>query len=355
VAYIEKRKYASGKLTYRARIRQAGAPDISATFATRNKALKWSQRMEAEIRAGRYFGRQEDKERTVGEFIDRYIEKELPKNPKAYKKQKQLLTWWKIHLGQYFLCYITPAMIAELRDKLMNEVTAKGSLRTSSTANRYLASLSRAFTICVQEWQWMKENPVLKIRRPKENRPKERYLDKEEIDRLLEACRRSKSPHIYAVVLFALGTGARKGEILNLQWDDIDFVRSTAIFRNTKNGSDRTVYLNKALLQCLMSEHKKRIILSKFVFPNLSGQRPADVKTAWERVVEDAKLTDGVSLHTLRHTVASHLAMGGYSMLEIGAILGHKSMSMIKRYSHLSTSSTAKALEKLNEDLFRVA
>ena len=172
MAYIEKRKFTNGKTTYRARIRQAGAPDVSQSFATKAEAVKWSQRMEAEIRAGRYFGREEDKEKTFAEFVDRYIEKELPKNPQAYKKQKQLLTWWRAQLSRYFLCHITPSMIAELRDKLLSEKTEKNKSRTPSTVNRYLASLSRAFTIAVREWQWMKENPFAKIRRLKDIKPK---------------------------------------------------------------------------------------------------------------------------------------------------------------------------------------
>lgn len=351
MAYIEKRKYPSGKIGYRARVRLDGAPEKTETFPTRREAETWSRKMESEIKEGRYFGRREDKEKTFIEFIERYINKELPKNPRAYQKQKQLLTWWTSHLGPYYLCHITPSIIAELRDKLMSESTSRKKLRTPSTANRYLASLSRAFNIAVKEWHWIKENPVSRIRRPKENKPKERYLNKEEIERLLNACHKSKSPHIYPVVLFALSTGARKGEILNLLWEDIDFDRSTATFRDTKNGSDHTVYINKTLAQCLMCEQKKRIVFSKYVFPDSSGLRPADIRTAWERVVKDAELTK-VTLHTLRHTVGSFLALSGYSTLEIGKILNHKCISMVKRYSHLSTSSTAQALEHMNEQIF---
>lgn len=215
MASIQKRKKADGTYSYRIRIRVEGAPLVTETYPTRKQALAFARRMEAEIRAGRYFGREEDKEKTFAEFVDRYIEKELPKNPKGYAKQKALLTWWKIKLGSYFLCHITPSMVAELRDKLMSETTRRNKLRTPSTANRYLAALSRAFNICQKEWHWIKENPVLKITRPKENKSKDRFLDADEINHLLEACRKSKSPHLYAVALFALGTGARKSEILN--------------------------------------------------------------------------------------------------------------------------------------------
>lgn len=351
MASIQKRKKANGEFSYRVRIRIEGAPLITETYPTRKEALTFARRMEAEIRAGRYFGKEEDKEKTFSQFIDRYIEKELPKNPKGFLKQKMLLSWWKSKLGAYFLCHITPSMIAELRDTLLSETTMRGKLRTSSTTNRYLAALSRAFTIAQKEWHWVKENPVFKISRPKENKPRERYLDKEEIARLLSACRKSKSPHLYAVTVFALATGARRGEILSLKRDDIDWERSTATFRDTKNGETRTIYLSKHVMEILMIEVEKRIFLSEYVFPNQDGKKPADIRSAWENVRKEAGLGDDVCFHSLRHTAASHMAMGQSSLLEIGKILGHKSF-ITKRYSHLSTASTEKTLNRLNDEFF---
>lgn len=352
MAYVEKLRHTSGRVTYRARVRQKGSPDKSVCFPTRKAATEWGKRMEAEIRAGRYFGREEDKEKTFSQFIDRYIENELPKNPKGYHKQKMLLSWWKAYLGKYFLCHITPAMIAESRDKLMAEKTPKGTLRSPATANRYLAALSRAFTICQREWQWVKDNPVLRITRPKEAKGRERYLDKDEICRLLAVCKKSKSPYLYAITLFALGTGARKGEILGLKWSDIDFTRRTATFRDTKNGETRTTHLGDALVRCLKDEQNKRTIPSQYVFPSRDSKKSADIKGGWENAVDEADLKD-VCFHTLRHTAASHLAMGGFSTLEIAAILGHKTLAMVKRYSHLSTSATARALDQLNYEILR--
>jgi integrase len=352
MACIEKRKLSDSSFGYRVRIRQKGSPEITKTFPTRTEAVKWAQRMEADVRAGRYFGREEAKERTFAEFIDRYIEKELPKNPKEQKKNIQRLSWWKKHLGSYFLCHITPTMIADLRDKLMTETTPRKGLRSSSTANRYLAVLSRSFTVCHKEWRWIKENPVLQITRPKENKGRQRYLEKDEISRLLAACKKSKSPHLYAIVLFALGTGARKGEILGLMHKNLDLDRHTATFRDTKNGETRTVHLSKPIVKCLQEEIRKRDTLSEYVFPSQNGNKPADIRGGWEAAVQEAGLGKDVCFHSLRHTAASHLAMEGFSSLMIGKILGHKTIAMIKNYSHLSTSSTAGALDRLNSEIF---
>lgn len=103
------------------------------------------------------------------------------------------------------------------------------------------------------------------------------------------------------------------------------------------------------LVSCLLDEKKKRVILSEYVFPSEDGKRPADIRTAWENVVKESGFK--ICFHTLRHTAASHLTMGGASTIEVGAILGHKTLAMIKRYSHLSVSSTAVALNRMNEEV----
>lgn len=350
MASIRKIVHPSGNVTYKARVRIKGFPEQNASFPARKEAKAWSQKMEAGIREGRYFPKQEGKERTFENFINRYIEKELPKKPKSLIKQSRQLDWWKKHLGKYYLCHITPSMIAELRDKLLTEKTPKGNLRTPSTANRYLAALSEAYNIAVKEWCWLQENPVLKISRLKENKAKERFLEKEEVACLLSICQKSKSPHLYPVVLFALATGARRGEILGLKWEDVDFVRSIAIFRDTKNGETRSVSLGKSILECLKEQRTRRLVFSQFVFPNADGAAPADIRTAWDNAIEESGLK-GVCFHTLRHTAASHLTMGGSSSLEIAAILGHKTLSMVKRYSHLTVASTTRALNKMNEEI----
>lgn len=353
MAYIQKRTHLNGKPNYRVRIRVMGMPDKSATFANHLEAKKWALQMESEIRAGRYFTRQEEKEKTFGELVDKLIEKELPKNPKALNKQKMLLLWWKQHLGQYFLCYISPSMIADLRDTLLQENTCRKKLRSTSTTNRYLAALSRAFTIGIKEWGWVKENPVLKITRPRENKARERYLEKDEIGTLLAICRKSKNKFLYTVVLFSLATGARKGEVLGLKWEDIDFMRKTATFRDTKNGETRTIPLSEPVINCLQTELGKRLTMSEYVFPSQNGKKPADIRTAWENAVKEAGLKD-VCFHSLRHTAASHLGMGGASTLEIAAILGHKTLAMVKRYSHLSVSSTSRIMNQMNATIFEV-
>ncbi len=326
-----------------------GSPNISESFPTRRAAKEWADKMEAEVRQGRYFGRTESKERTFAELVDRYIEQQVPSNPKSFKKCIVQLQWWNKHFKDYYLCAITPAVIAEVKELLIKEVTPRKTLRSQTTANRYLAALSCAFSIAVKEWSWLKENPMSNISKYKEGKARERFLTKEEVEKLLEICKASKSPHLYAVTFFAICTGARRGEILGLKWKDLDFERQTATFRDTKNGENRTIPLASSLMSLLLEERSDRTILSEYVFSSLDGKRPAEIREAWERVVKQAGLP--ICFHTLRHTAASHLTMGGASMLEVGAILGHKTLVMVKRYSHLSVAATAKVMNRMNEDV----
>ena len=344
MASIQKRVHPSGTVTYRVRIRLSGSPPHFREF---------SNSPGGDVRQGRYFGKTESKEHTFAELVDRYLELAVHSKAKSFAKYKMQLLWWKKHLEAYYLCHISPAVISQCKEQLLKEKTPKGAFRSQSTANRYLAALSGAFSIAVREWNWLKENPVSKISRYKEGKPRDRFLSKEEIEKLLTTCKKSRSPHLYPVTLFAVCSGARKGEILSLTWDDVDFSRNTAIFRDTKNGETRTIPLSPVLASCLLEEKKKRVILSQFVFPSANGKKPADIKAAWERAVKEAGLE--ICFHTLRHTAASHLTMGGASALEVGAVLGHKTLAMIKRYSHLSVSSTARVICRMNEEVLGTA
>ncbi|MCE5317111.1 MAG: site-specific integrase [Parachlamydia sp.] len=352
MATIQKRTRADGTDTYRVRIRPPGMPLVSKTLLSFEEAKKWAKLRESELLISAHLPKDFGKEKTFADMVDRYIAKELPKKPKSVAKQTQQLLWWKKQLGKYFLCHITAAMIAEIRDdKLLAETTYRKGLRSSSTANRYLAALSHVYTTAIKEWGWLKDNPVSNVKRPKEGKARERYLDKKEIARLLAECRNSQSPYLYIVVLFALATGARSGEILGLKWNDVDFVRSTATFRDTKNGETRIVSLDPVVVDCLKSQKSKRIISSNYIFPSRDGQSPAGIRTAWDKIIKKFGWKGEVVFHTLRHTAASHLAMRGESQLVISAILGHKTLTMVKRYSHLSLSTTSQALHSMNQEI----
>jgi len=148
---------------------------------------------------------------------------------------------------------ITPAVLAEYREKLAQ---GEGNPRSSATQVRYLAALSHAFTVAVREWQWCEDNPVRKVSKPREPRGRVRFLSDAERQRLLDACQTSRNPYLYTVVVLALATGARRGELLSLRWSDVDLKRGTLTFDQTKNGERRAVPLTGQAL-ALMGQHAK--------------------------------------------------------------------------------------------------
>ena len=151
MASIEKRISSDGKISYRAKVRKKGFPDQSATFERKTDANQWVQDTESAIRNNRHFKTSEAKRHTLTELIDRYIREVLPTKPKNARDQVRQLNWWKGEIGRYSLSDVTPALIAQHRDKLAGGITVRGKCRSPSTVNRYLAALSVAFTVAVKE------------------------------------------------------------------------------------------------------------------------------------------------------------------------------------------------------------
>lgn len=351
MASIQERITKDGQTHYRVLIRLKGYPTQTATFQRKTDARLWVQQTEAAIREGRHFKTTESKKHTLAELINRYVTTVLPRKPRSQKKQAGQLSWWRNQLGSYCLADINPALIAEHRDKLLNEDTPRKEKRSPATTNRYLAALSHAFTMAIKEYGWIESNPVLKISKPKEPRGRTRFLSDGERAQLLNACRENENPYLYLVVVLLLSTGARKMEILGLKWADIDFARGVITLHQTKNGEKRLLPLTGHALS-LMKEHNKiRRINCHWVFPSHDEKKPMDLRKPFETALKKAEITD-FRWHDLRHSAASYLAMNGASMSEIAEVLGHKTLQMVKRYAHLSEAHTASVIAKMNERIF---
>lgn len=356
MANIEKRISNDGKTSYRVKIRLKGYPIQSATFERVTDAKKWAQHTESAIREGRHFKTTEAKRHTMAELVDRYINNVLPAKPKAIRKQTALLQWWRAEIGSNTLADVTPSMIAECRDKLANGITSHAKLRSPATVNRYLAALSIALTTAVKEWGWLEDSPMRKVTKPKESRGRVRFLSDDERMRLLKICKESSNPYLYVVVVLALSTGMRQGEIMGLTWDVVDLNQGRAILHETKNGERRAVAITGHALELLKELSKVRRIDSNLLFPSKENapqkpQKPMDLRSPWETAVKKAELRD-FKFHDLRHSAASYLAMNGASLAEIAEVLGHKTLQMVKRYAHLSEGHTARVVESMNQKIF---
>ncbi len=179
MASIEKRDTGDG-VSYRVKIRVKGRPPQSATFERLTDARRWAQSTEAAIRERRYFKTTEAQRRTLGELVDRYIRDVVPQKGTWAGDQAKQLRWWRAELGRLMLSDVTPAVIAEARDKLAAGITVRGRQRSPATVNRYLAVLSHAFTLAVKEWGWLDDNPSRKVSKPREPRGRVRYLSDDE-------------------------------------------------------------------------------------------------------------------------------------------------------------------------------
>lgn len=351
MAVIQERKGADGKVKYRVLIRLKGHPAQSATFDRKTDAKKWAQDTESNIRHNRHFKSVEAKKHTFGDMVDRYVKNEIPKRRTGEEKQKVLVTWWKDQLGAYTLADVTPAMIAERRDKLLGETTYRKTKRSPATVVRYLAALSHVYSTAVDEWGWLESNPVSKVKRPTEPRGRVRYLSDEERGRLLEACRESRNPYLYTIVVLAISTGMRHGEILSLTWNDVDLDRSRIVLDQTKNNERRAVPLVGPAFDLLKALSEVRLEGARLLFPGNDPDRPVDDRHAWLFALEKAKI-ENFRFHDLRHTAASYLAMNGATLAEIAEVLGHKTFQMVKRYAHLSEAHTASVVERMNAKIF---
>jgi integrase len=353
MATITERRTEHGEVRYQAKIRLKGYPPQAATFHRKKEALRWAQATEAALRERRYFKTAEAERRTVGETIDRYLKEVLPAKRSGRSQRTQLL-WWRHELGSLTLADLTPALVAECRDRLAQGETPSGKLSSPATQVRYLAVLSHAVTVAVREWGWLEDNPVRKVRRPKEPCGRVRFLSEEERTALLTACERSRNRLLYPLVVLALATGARLGELLSLRWADIDFARGVARLARTKNGEPRTLPLAGHALAVLTSHAAARRIDSNLVFPSAHGRTPACLKKPWERALTEAGIAN-FRFHDLRHTSASYLAMMGATPTDIAAVLGHKTLAMVKRYAHLSDQHVSQVVARMNESIFRSA
>jgi integrase len=352
MASIEKREVENGDTAYRVKIRLKGYPTQTATFQRLTDAKKWAAATESAIREGRHFKTAEAKKHTLAELVDKYIKDVLPAKPKQAVRQQQQLEWWKEQIGAYLLADVTPALIVKCRDDLASGETNRGTQRSPATVVRYMAALSHAFTIAVNDWQWLEDSPMRKVKKPKEPRGRVRFLNDGERARLLDACKESPNPLLYPCVILALSTGMRQGELMGLKWPDVNINKGYIILHETKNGERRRVPLAGLGLELLREHAKVRRLDTDLLFPGkLHPNKPMDLRTPFETALKHAQITD-FKWHDLRHCTASYLAMNGASLAEIAEVLGHKTLAMVKRYAHLSDGHVSNVVASMNAKIF---
>ena len=355
MGYIETRAKKDGTMSYKAQVRLKGYPIQTASFSRKTDAQKWMKQTEAAIFEGRHFKTAQSKKHTFKELIERYEREVLPLKPQA--KQESQYAWWKAQLGRYVLADITPALISEYRDKLLHTPTLHGKKRSPGTVLRYLAALSHALTTARDDWGWIEQSPMEKVRKPSPSQGRVRCLSLEEREKLLEACKASSNPFLHTIVVLAISTGMRKSEILTLCWQTVDLEKGRITLHRTKNGERRTIHITGYALQLIKELRANAEESAIYLFPGQNGQKcqkPIDIRSSWETAVKRAGITN-FKFHDLRHCAASYLAMNSATLSEISQVLGHKTLAMVKRYSHISEEHTSSVVERMNQSIFPTA
>ena len=366
MATIQRRERKKG-VVYQVDVRVAGFPRQKKTFKRLTDAKAWAAKTESDIQSGQFeaIGGGFQK-KTLADVIDRYETEILPHLSETTQRSSgTALRFWRGKLGQYALRFITPEQIAKLMAELAKSPDGRGKGSTKKTKSRRTLKYYRdALYMLLKKacaWGWLNVNPMNRVEPiTKLRNERDRYLSDDERVRLLDACRASPNGHLYPIVVFALSTGCRYGEILNLKVQDLDLSRGLAVLRSTKNGDTRSVpivgHLADVLEQHLdvvhhMYDEKLPKASQRYVFPRKDLAAPMDIRKSWQNALSAAAIED-FRFHDLRHSTASYLAMQGRSLVEIADMLGHRTLQMVKRYSHLSADHKKGLAEELNGKMF---
>lgn len=295
---------------------------------------------------------------TVATLIDRYMAQYAGRDT----SRGQRLGVWRTLLGDFTLEALDsdlmhaaraeiatqPALTYKGRDaegRRIFKAKARAARKSPATLNRYMVAIAAVFTWAIEArlaprgWA----HPCRGIRRIQEAEGRVRFLDADERARLFDACRASRYPRLYALVLTAMLTGARRGELLALRWRDLDLEAGIARLGRTKNGDRRTLVLLPRVIEALQPFAGSDP--GRYVFGSVREryQRPAQPDSAWRDAVARARIRD-FHFHDLRHCCASYMAQAGVPLNVIAEVLGHRKLDMARRYSHLTTQTKAQAM-----------
>lgn len=331
MATFEKR----GPSQWRAKVRKKGFSAQTDTFETRKEAEAWAKKVESEMDQGLFVSSKEAQRTTLGEALERYA-KEVSAAKKSVDMELCRIRKWREHpLALRSLASLRGMDFAKYRDERLAAGKAANTIRLE------LAIVSHLFTIAKKEWGMESlANPVQAIRLPAPGRARSRRLVGDEEERLLAACDTSRSSALKDLVVLALETAMRQGELLSLRWSNVDLQGTAAHLPETKNGESRDVPLSTRAIEML--RRRPRSLKDDRVF--FEWRAASGLKHTWSRAVQRAGIDD-LHFHDLRHEATSRLfEKPGFGIMEVAAITGHKTLTMLKRYTHLRVEDLAAKL-----------
>lgn len=316
---------------WQARVQRSGQSSIAKSFNTKADAIKWARNVESQLDLG-VLAPKQSMPRMMSVLV-RYLEEVTPTKKGVKQERNRIRQLQKSKLADMTMDKITSEVIAQYRDTRLKTVSA-------NTIRIELALISVVFEQSRKEWGFALTNPVRGIRIPKPGKPRQRRLEIGEEEALLAACRTSRAYYLHSFVVLAIETGMRFGELLGIRWEHINLMTQTIFLPDTKNGHPRTVPLSTRAVGAINA--LPRAINGK-LFP--SGYQ--SIHNAFNLAVTKAQSTHpdshrflrGLRFHDLRHEAVTRLFEKGLNPIEVGMVSGHKTLSMLQRYTHLRAES----------------
>ncbi|MBI1400050.1 site-specific integrase [Hyphomonas sp.] len=313
---------------WQVQIRRQHAPNVTRSFIKRADAEAWGREMEVEAdrRCLKHDPRILDRI-TLGELVVRYRD-EVCEFKKSRDVERTLLNAFLRHrLAKRPLSQVTAADFAKYRDERLRNISASG-------LNREFSPLQHMYEIALSEWGLpLIENPLKRVRKPQNNRPRTRRLRDGEYERLLAAAEDRRVTYLKPIIVLAVETAMRRGEILAAKRCHLGEGMRSLHIPETKTGVPRTIPLSAVAREQIAS--LDRLHPDSLLF-NVSSDA---FKLTWTRTVAAAELED-LHFHDLRHEAVSRLFERGLSMPEVASISGHRDFRMLARYAHVHFSAS---------------
>jgi len=345
MATIEQR----GSYQWRAKVRRKGFPSQTRTFDYKAEAEAWARNVESDMDKGIFVDRSLSERETFKDVIDRYLKNETPKHKGAQAEELRLEKFKRDEhkLCEYAMANLRTEHFEEYRDKRLKTVKPGTIKRELNLLHSVIEHSRRRLALL--------ENPISDVKRPQVRDERITRFQQGEEKRLMTALDECRNEFIKPAVIVALETAMRRGELLFLKWDDVDFTAKAAQLHDTKNGEHRDVPLTKVAIAELKMMKKTRdqklkedkiISLDQRVFP-ISAE---SLKNAWERARKRADL-EHFNFHDLRHEAISRLFEAGFDAQVVRAVSGHKDMQSLKRYVNLKAGDLAKMIDRIKNNI----
>jgi integrase len=321
---------------WQARVQRTGQGPISKSFNSKPDAIKWARNIESQLDLGTFAPRQSMPR--LMPMLERYVKEVTPNKKGESQERYRAAQWKKTKIAAMHLDKITGEVVALYRDQRLTAVS-------NNTVRLELAFLSVVFEQCRKEWGLAVSNPVKQIRIPKPGKPRQRRLEAGEEDALLAACKTSGAHYLHSFVVLAIETGMRFSELAGVVRANVNLEKRTIYLPDTKNGESRTVPLSTRALNAIHA-------LPSSINGRLFSVKPGSIRSAYLIAVQNAQATrpdsvtflQGLRFHDLRHEAVTRLFEKGLNPIEVGMVSGHKTLSMLQRYTHLKPESLSHRL-----------